>query len=126
MAAEQPSNGLLIRFRAGGSAPALAGGAASRKIKVKGVTFELEPMFSTRAAAPALGVASAGGAEWVLARTSEDTSGLSPWDAAHAAGAALGGKQADFIEPDLVQQWPVSDDTGFVPLPLAADSGFMD
>jgi hypothetical protein len=100
-------NALLVRLPAGAGASLAASGGA---LGLAGANFDLEPLFATRA--PGLGLA-AGAQGWYIARPKTSLTGANPWDVAHEAlarltlGTALAaGAAPNFIEPDLLQQWP--------------------
>jgi hypothetical protein len=104
----QPSlNALLLRLPAG-SGPAIA--APGKALSLAGARFDLEQLFAV--GAPGLGLV-AGAREWYVARPKASVAGPNPWDVAHEAHARLtsgrgltAGAAPDFIEPDLLQQWP--------------------
>jgi hypothetical protein len=104
----QPSlNALLLRIPAG-AGPSLA--ASGNALSHAGASFDLELLFTI--GVPGLALA-AGTQEWYIARPKTSLAGANPWDVAHQAyerftsglGVALG-PSLDFIEPDLLQQWP--------------------
>ncbi len=104
----QPSlPALLLRVPAG-AGPALVAPGNVRSFA--GVPFDLELLFAVRTPGVALAPS---GHEWYLARPSGSVAGVNPWDLAHEAHArftvgpaAAAGFSPDFIEPDLLQQWP--------------------
>jgi subtilisin family serine protease len=72
--------------------------------------FTAEPLFRSIGAAAGLGVA-AKAPSWFLVTADAGLEAASPWDACHALmaeglGVAAGG--VEFVEPDLLQRWPVA------------------
>jgi subtilisin family serine protease len=101
---------LLLRFRNSPGAAVAATAIAPPAI----AGLDLEPLFDTGGATrgTALGIAPADSARWYLSKSAGNN--INPWDLAHdayerhisnpALAAAAG--SLDFIEPDLVQDWP--------------------
>jgi hypothetical protein len=103
---EAKASGLLIRLPVG--ARASLGIAAGQPLRAAGVSFELEPLFTTVLASPSTRVGAAGNLyEWHVARATGNTTGAHPWELAHETlSRSLGIAGTDvLIEPDLEQQW---------------------
>ncbi|MEO8440669.1 MAG: S8 family serine peptidase [Spartobacteria bacterium] len=103
---EAKFSALLLRLPAGSGA-ALAIDTRTF-LGVSGVSFDIEPLFSTGPPSAEFGVAAAGeGWEWYVARPTAVT-GRKAWDLAHDAvrkQVGLTGSPEVFIEPDFEQQW---------------------
>jgi subtilisin family serine protease len=102
--------GFLVRLPAGGGVGVAAGAPSS--LTALGARFELEPLFTVRAAEPAgagLAAAAAPSWTWHVARPVSAADAPTAWDVAHAlqtqAGLAIAGAPV-LIEPDLEQEWP--------------------
>lgn len=100
--------GILLRVPAGQA----IGLAAATRVQVGGVSFDLEPLFTSGGAGGGFGIAAdEEGRSWVLARADEAAlRGANPWDLVHLAlvgqaGLAAAGIGADYAEPDLAQEW---------------------
>jgi subtilisin family serine protease len=103
---------LLVKLPPGGG-QALAA-AAGPSLRIAGLTFEIEPLFTTGLPAGTAGASAAApgapgaGFEWHVARLTSKAGGAHPWEIAHTAlrgGLGLAGAGPATIEPDLEQQW---------------------
>src|SRR5438093_11963710 len=97
---------LLIRLPAGAGAALGAAGGAARSLRSSGVRFELEPLFVAGGGGGAGVGLTGGGSEWHIARPVGDARSASAWDTAHEAMGAMGIVAPEFVEPDLIQEWP--------------------
>ena len=80
--------------------------------KSRDASFESRPLFSSigeRPASPKLATTGASAPQWSLLVSSDavDDVHANGWDACHALLAGADGADIEFVEPDLVQRWPV-------------------
>ncbi len=105
------SGDVLIRIESDNTASLSIGSALS--VAAAGVSFEFEPLFEVNLVSMGLsGVTAGGTAGWHRARAKGVAVG-SPWDVAHQVARqanfalAARGARVTFVEPDLIQEWPI-------------------
>ena len=109
MASDDGTLQLLLKSQGPTAQGHFAFGAAGAPI-----AFKSQPLFRSIGTTGQLGAAAAAVPQWSLVTIDATPQTANPWDACHAlvsSGSAIASGRVEFVEPDLLQQWPVKQST---------------